>query len=44
MYWAEESIKVIDPKFHFINVDPEWQSVRDDERFICFLKTIGFRA
>jgi len=32
----------VDQKLHFLNVDPEWQNVRDDERFIKCLKTIGF--
>ncbi|HVO74280.1 MAG TPA: protein kinase [Ignavibacteriaceae bacterium] len=42
LHWVEESVKMVDPKLHFINVDPEWQSVRNDERFIKCLKTVGF--
>ena len=42
LHWIEESVKVVDPKLHFINVEPEWQSLRNDERFIRCLKTIGF--
>jgi hypothetical protein len=40
--WVEESVKVVDPKLHWLNVDPEWQNVRDNERFKKCLKTIGF--
>ena len=40
--WVEKSIEDIDPKLHFLNVDPEWQSLRNDERFLKYLKTIGF--
>jgi len=40
--WLEKSIEDIDLKLHFIDVDPEWQSIRSDERFIKCLKTIGF--
>ncbi|MGB8316624.1 MAG: hypothetical protein WCE54_00770, partial [Ignavibacteriaceae bacterium] len=40
--WVEKSVEEVDPKLHWLNVDPEWQSVRNDERFIKCLKTIGF--
>ncbi len=40
--WVEKSVEEVDPKLHWLNVDPEWQSVRNDERFINCLKTIGF--
>jgi len=42
LYWVEKAVEDIDPKLHFLNVDPEWQNVRDDSRFIKNLKTIGF--
>ena len=38
--WVEKSIEDVDPKLHFLNVDPEWQSVRSDVRFIKYLKKI----
>ncbi len=41
-YWLEKAVEEVDPKLHFLNCDPEWQSLRDDERFIKCLKTIGF--
>ena len=40
--WVEKSIEEIDPKLHFLNVDPEWQKVRNDERFVGWLKKIDF--
>ena len=40
--WVEKSIEDIDPKLHFLNVDPEWKSVRNDPRFKNYLKTINF--
>jgi len=42
LYWIEKSIEDIDPKLHFLNVDPEWQNVRNDERFVKYLIKIGF--
>ena len=40
--WVEKAVEEKDPKLHFLNVDPEWQSVRNDECFIKCLKTVGF--
>ncbi len=40
--WLEESIEVIDPKTHFLNADPDFQSIRNDERFINCLIQVGF--
>ena len=42
LYWVEKSIEEIDPKLHFLNVDPEWQNVRNNERFVGWLKKIDF--
>lgn len=42
LYWLDKSLAEIDPKLHFLNVDPDWQSVRDDPRFSQCLKTVGF--
>jgi serine/threonine protein kinase len=44
IYWLGKAIEDVDLKLHFINVDPDWQAIRDDERFIEYLKTIGFRT
>jgi tetratricopeptide (TPR) repeat protein len=41
--WVEKAVEERDPKLHWLNVDPEWKSVRDDARFVKCLKTIGFR-
>lgn len=43
IYWLDKSIEDVDPRLHFIDVDPDWQSIRNDDRFIKHLKTIGFR-
>jgi serine/threonine protein kinase len=40
--WIEKSVEEVDPKLHWLNVDPEWQRIRNDGRFIKCLKTIGF--
>jgi serine/threonine protein kinase len=42
--WLGKAFEEIDLKLHFIDVDPDWQSIRNDERFIKCLKTIGFRT
>ncbi|EFK96776.1 serine/threonine protein kinase [sediment metagenome] len=43
IYWLDKSIEDVDPRLHFIDVDPDWQGMRDDKRFVKYLKTIGFR-
>ena len=42
LHWLGRSIEDIDPRLHFLNVDPEWQILRNDQRFISCLRTIGF--
>jgi serine/threonine protein kinase len=42
-YWLDKSVEDVDTRLHFIDVDPDWQSIRNDDRFIKHLKTIGFR-
>jgi hypothetical protein len=42
--WVGTSIQERDPKLHFLYVDPEWQSVRGDPRFVEYLKAAGFEA
>jgi tetratricopeptide (TPR) repeat protein len=39
--WLDISVEEMDPKLHFLNVDPEWQSVRSDERFIKHVRNFG---
>ena len=41
--WIEKSIEEIDPKLHFLNMDPEWKNVRNSERFKKYLQTIDFK-
>ena len=42
-HWLDKSIEDVDPRLHFIDVDPDWDVIKDDSRFIKYLKTIGFR-
>jgi TolB-like protein len=42
--WVGTSIQERDPKLHFLYVDPEWQSVRRDPRFVEYLKGAGYEA
>jgi len=41
--WVGTSVQERDPKLHFLNVDPEWQNVREDPRFQEYLKATGWR-
>lgn len=43
IYWLGKSIEDVDPRLHFIDIDPDWRSIRNDDRFTKYLKTIGFR-
>jgi TolB-like protein len=42
--WLEKSIEDVDPRLHFLNVDPDWQSICSDARFVKCLKRVGFRT
>jgi serine/threonine protein kinase len=37
-FWLDEAIKVMDMKAGFLNVEPDWKPIRDDPRFIGYLK------
>ena len=39
--WLDISVEEMDPKLHFLNVDPEWQSVRNEERFKKHVRKFG---
>jgi tetratricopeptide (TPR) repeat protein len=39
--WVEKANQEEDPKFNWIDVDPEWQGVRDDPRFARWVKEAG---
>ena len=41
LHWLDISFEEMDPKLHFLNVDPEWKDVRNNERFIEYVKKIG---
>ena len=38
--WVAKAIQDEDPKLHILNVDPEWQSVREDPRFREYLRAV----
>jgi tetratricopeptide (TPR) repeat protein len=44
IHWLAIAVEEHDPKLHFFNADPDWQAIRDDERFIKLLQTVGFRT
>lgn len=37
-FWLNEAIKVMDMKAGFLNVEPDWNPIRDDPRFMGYLK------
>ena len=39
--WLNESINVLDPKSHYLLADPDFQILRDDERFKEYVKRVG---
>ena len=41
--WLKEAIDVLDPKVNLLNADPDFQSIRNDERFIEYVKMVGFK-
>jgi len=42
LYWVGKAVDDLDPKLHILNVDPEWRNVRNDSRFVGYLKTVGW--
>jgi tetratricopeptide (TPR) repeat protein len=36
--WLEKSVEEEDPKLHLLNVDPEWQYLHNDERFLKWVR------
>lgn len=41
LHWIDIAFEEMDPKLHFLNVDPEWKDVRNNERFVEYVKKIG---
>jgi tetratricopeptide (TPR) repeat protein len=39
--WLDKSVEEMDPKLHFLNIDPEWESVHSDERFMKHVRKFG---
>ena len=44
LLWLDKSIDVVDPRLHFLNIDPDWRTLRGDPHFLECLRTIGFPA
>jgi len=42
--WLKESIDVLDPKAHFLLAEPDFQSLRNDERFKEYVKMVGMKS
>ena len=42
LFWLQKSLDDVDPRLHFLNVDPDWRGIRDDPRFAGYMKKIGF--
>jgi TolB-like protein len=42
IHWLETAVEEIDPKILYLNADPDWQPIREDERFVHLLKKAGF--
>jgi len=41
LHWIEKAVEDIDPKLHFLNVEPEWHYLHNDERFLKCVKKVG---
>ncbi len=41
--WLKESIDVLDPKSHYLLSDPDFRSLRNDERFKEYVKMVGLK-
>jgi hypothetical protein len=44
VFWLQKSLDDVDPRLHFLNVDPDWCSIRNDPRFVGCMKAMGFIA
>jgi tetratricopeptide (TPR) repeat protein len=40
--WLERGFEQRDPKMAFLKVDPKWNNLRDDPRFIDLMRRVGF--
>jgi len=40
--WLERGFEQRDPKMAFLKVDPKWNNVRDDPRFMDLMRRVGF--
>ena len=41
LHWIDIAFEEMDPKLHFLNVDPEWKDVRNNECFKEYVRKIG---
>ena len=42
IHWLATAVEEIDPKKVHLNADPDWQPIREDERFVQLLKTAKY--
>jgi eukaryotic-like serine/threonine-protein kinase len=42
--WLEKAVEDLDVRLYFLDIDPEWQSMHRDERFLKLLKKMGFKT
>ncbi|MGE5682793.1 MAG: TPR end-of-group domain-containing protein, partial [Bacillota bacterium] len=42
MHWIEEALEVTDPKVIYINAEPEWRNIREEQRFKKYIKKAGY--
>ena len=41
LQWLDIAFEEMDPKLHFLNVEPEWKDVRNNERIVEYIRKIG---
>ena len=44
LIWLEIAVEDLDVRLYFLDIDPEWQCMRSDERFSKLLKRMGFKT
>ncbi|MDQ3749293.1 MAG: hypothetical protein M3367_09840 [Acidobacteriota bacterium] len=40
--WLEKGYEQHDSKMTFLKVEPKWNNLRDDSRFLDLLRSVGF--
>jgi serine/threonine-protein kinase len=39
--WLERGLEQRDPKIAFLKVEPKWNNLRDDPRFVDLMRRVG---